>query len=69
MLAQSLQALEKDGLVLRTVYPTVPPKVDYRLTVLGEGAAECVKALGTWVGAHVGEVLDHRSRLEAKAKG
>ena len=40
MLAQTLKVLEKDGFLIRTVYPVVPPKVEYQLTILGSQAAE-----------------------------
>ena len=62
MLAQTLKALEADGLVLRTVYPTVPPKVEYCLTRLGEGVALHIKGLTDWVEDHVAEVLKIRSK-------
>lgn len=68
MLAQSLQALEGDGLVLRRVYPTVPPKVEYSLTRLGSEAAEHVRSLTNWVEENVSEVLKQRAkRVAAKA--
>lgn len=49
MLAQTLQALEADGMVLRTSYPVVPPHVDYRLTPLGRDAARRVRLLADWI--------------------
>jgi DNA-binding HxlR family transcriptional regulator len=49
MLAQTLQWLEGDGLVLRTAYEVVPPHVEYRLTPLGLEAAEKVRALADWI--------------------
>src|SRR5476649_630455 len=60
MLAQTLQALEADGLVLRKVYATIPPKVEYSLTRLGGEAGGHVKALTDWVEDNVGEVLSAR---------
>lgn len=61
MLAQSLQALEGDGFVVRTVYPTVPPKVEYNLTEAGRQVAKRVQALTSWVEANVSDVLTFRS--------
>ena len=49
MLAQTLQWLEADGLVLRIAHDVVPPHVDYRLTPLGVEAAEKVRLLADWV--------------------
>src|ERR671929_2069970 len=46
MLTLTLRGLERDGLVTRTVFPTIPPRVDYELTDLGRGLAQPVKALG-----------------------
>lgn len=48
----SQRRLERDGLVLRTVYPTVPVPVDYRLTDAGAGLTHLVKALADWSLAH-----------------
>lgn len=50
MLAQQLRQLESDGLVERTVYPQVPPKVDYRLTAWGQSLCPALDALLTWSG-------------------
>lgn len=49
MLAQTLQQLEGDGLVLRQSYPVVPPHVEYSLTKIGQEAAVLVEALAEWV--------------------
>ena len=49
MLAQTLQQLEADGMVLRVAHPVVPPHVVYSLTDLGQGAAERVQALVGWL--------------------
>src|ERR1700738_349384 len=48
MLTLTLRGLERDGLVTRTVFPTIPPRVDYALTRLGRSLLEPVSALGLW---------------------
>jgi DNA-binding HxlR family transcriptional regulator len=48
MLTTTLRALERDGFVTRTVFPTVPPRVDYELTALGRDLLEPVTALAEW---------------------
>src|SRR5215467_3831147 len=48
MLTLTLRGLERDGLVTRTVYPTIPPRVDYELTALGRSLLEPVNGLGLW---------------------
>src|SRR5437762_14235939 len=48
MLTLTLRGLERDGLVTRTVFPTIPPRVDYELTDLGHGLWQPVEALGKW---------------------
>ena len=53
MLTLSLRGLERDGLVTRTVTPTIPPRVDYELTELGRSLREPVKALGDWAIEHI----------------
>lgn len=62
MLTQTLRAMERDGLVIRTVYPVVPPKVEYKLTDLGItlGAAFC----GVWVWAANNLDAVEKARLE-----
>ncbi len=62
MLAHSLQALEGDGFVLRVVFSTKPPKVEYSLTPLGKEVAERVHALTHWVETNLPRVLQERSR-------
>ncbi len=65
MLAQSLQQLEADGFLTRTVFPTIPPKVEYSLTPLGREAATHIKTLTDWVEKNVGKVVKIRSKREA----
>jgi len=48
MLTLTLRGLERDGLVTRTVFPTIPPRVDYALTLLGRDLLQPVSALGAW---------------------
>lgn len=56
MLTQTLRDLERDGIVKRTVYPVVPPKVDYCLTPLGETLIEALTAVCHWAQGHLSEV-------------
>ena len=65
MLAQSLQQLEGDGLLTRTVFPTIPPKVEYSLTPLGRQAATHMKSLTDWVEANISKVLKVRAKRSA----
>jgi DNA-binding HxlR family transcriptional regulator len=58
MLTLTLRALERDGFVLRTVTPSIPPRVDYEVTDLGRSLQAPVTALGLWA-------IDHRERIEA----
>ena len=53
MLTAQLRELEADGLVVRTVYPQVPPKVEYSLSLLGESLTPVFHALGAWGEAHM----------------
>lgn len=57
MLAQTLQQLEADGFVLRTDHGEVPPRVDYRLTPLGQQAAAHLVALVGWIEGNMGAIL------------
>ncbi len=66
MLAQSLQQLEGDGFLTRTVFPTIPPKVEYSLTPLGREAATHIKSLTDWVERNVGKVVKLRERRAAR---
>ncbi|WP_019994686.1 winged helix-turn-helix transcriptional regulator [Aureimonas ureilytica] len=62
MLAQTLKALEGDGLVRRTSFDTVPPHVEYSLTELGQEAARRVKDLADWVEASLPAILSAQDR-------
>ncbi len=62
VLTQSLRALERDGIVERTVYAVVPPKVEYQLTDLGQSLLEPIAAVKAWAESNYGAVLDARAR-------
>jgi DNA-binding HxlR family transcriptional regulator len=66
MLTLTLRGLERDGLVTRTVFPTIPPRVDYELTDLGRGLANPVQALGQWAFAHLPEIEGARTSFDAR---
>jgi len=60
MLTRTLKALDRDGMVSRTVHPTVPPQVEYALTELGYSLSEPLRALGAWAGAHLEQIDGNR---------
>lgn len=66
MLTQTLRTLERDGLVKRAVYPTVPPRVEYELTPLGTQIAQLTNALGDWALAHVDQILTARTDFDTR---
>jgi DNA-binding HxlR family transcriptional regulator len=66
MLTLTLRGLERDGLVTRTVFPTIPPRVDYELTDLGRGLAKPVMALGEWAMAHRDKIEGARDRFDQR---
>lgn len=68
MLTVTLRGLERDGLVTRTMYPEVPPRVEYALTPLGGTLREIVHALIEWSGAHLKEVDAARARYDAQER-
>ena len=67
MLTLTLRGLERDGLVTRTVFPTIPPKVEYELTRLGHSLLEPVNGIGLWARQHQGAIEDARKRFDAAA--
>lgn len=68
MLTQTLRGLERDGLVTRTVYASVPPRVDYALTDLGRTLLELLAGLETWATTHLPEVDAARARYDARRR-
>jgi DNA-binding HxlR family transcriptional regulator len=65
MLTLTVRALERDGLVTRTVYPTIPPRVDYELTELGRSLLVPVKSLGDWALQNRPAIQAARQRFDA----
>ncbi len=66
MLTLTLRGLERDGLISRTVYATVPPRVDYALTDLGRTLLAPLSALADWANAHRLEILAARARYDSE---
>ncbi|ACL61405.1 winged helix-turn-helix transcriptional regulator [Methylobacterium nodulans] len=66
MLTLTLRNLERDGLVSRTVTPSIPPRVDYELTEMGHSLAEPVQALGAWAFRHVAQIDAAQARYDAE---
>ena len=64
MLTQTLRAMERDGLVIRTVHPVVPPKVEYRLTDLGLSLSEAFCGVWTWAEANLDRIEASRAAFD-----
>ena len=69
VLTQTLRALERDGLLTRTVHAAVPPRVDYELTPLGRSLRTPVDALRSWAEHNVSVILAAREAHDAAATG
>ena len=65
MLTQTLRSLERDGLILRKVYPVASPKVEYSLTRLGRTLIDPLHALCRWSERHLDELQANRSRAQS----
>lgn len=68
MLSLTLRQLERDGLVKRTYYPTIPPKVEYTLTPLGQSFREPVKALALWALDNLEQINTARTTFDNEAE-
>jgi DNA-binding HxlR family transcriptional regulator len=64
MLTVTLRHLERDGLIIRTVYATVPPRVEYELSDRGRSLREVLRGLGAWVAANKDGIRDSRDRFD-----
>ena len=67
MLTLTVRGLERDGLVRRTQYPTIPPKVEYALTSLGETLLGPIRALALWAAQNRTDIQQARERFDGRA--
>lgn len=66
MLTLTLRGLERDGLVTRTVFPEIPPRVDYELTRLGKTLLEPISALAEWAEQYRTSIQEARERFDVR---
>ncbi len=69
MLTLTLRGLERDGLVTRTIFPIIPPRVDYALTPLGRDLLQPVSALGAWAIRNQPKIASAREKFDGTAAG
>jgi DNA-binding HxlR family transcriptional regulator len=67
MLTLTLRGLERDGLVIRTVYPTIPPRVEYQLTELGRTLQRPIQSLAKWAQENRERIQQSRNRYDARS--
>ena len=67
MLTLTLKTLERDGFVTRTVYPTIPPRVDYELTTLGHSLSEPLGVIAQWAITNRQRIVDARVTFDMRA--
>jgi len=67
MLTLTLRGLERDGLVTRTVYPTIPPRVEYELTELGRTLRKPIQSLAKWAQENRQQIQQARNRYDARS--
>lgn len=65
MLTQTLRGMERDGLVKRKAYPTIPPKVEYSLTKSGESLIQILLDIREWSESNIESILDARKKYDA----
>ena len=66
MLTLTLRGLERDGLLTRTIFPTIPPRVDYELTKMGRSLQAAVEPLGCWAQANVGNIHKAQEKFDKR---
>ena len=69
MLTETLRSLQRDGLVNRTVYPTTPPSVEYRLTALGQSLLEPMQGLVAWADRQLPTIVSARATFDQASAG
>ena len=69
MLTQTLRQMERDGLVVRTVHPVIPPKVEYRLTDMGHSLSEAFCGVWLWAEAHLDRIEAARQAFDDRRNG
>jgi DNA-binding HxlR family transcriptional regulator len=67
VLTYTLRGMERDGLLTRTVFAEVPPRVEYELTPLGHSLRPVVKPISTWAREHVDEILSSRKAHDTRS--
>lgn len=68
VLSSTLKTLEADALITRKIYPTVPPKVEYRLTEIGRSLVPLIAQLTEWAQMNMKTIVKHRKAFETEAK-
>ena len=68
MLTLTLRGLERDGLITRTIFPTIPPRVDYELTALGNSLLEPVMGLSAWALKNISKIETARVKFDGAAQ-
>ena len=68
MLTLTLRGLERDGLIARTVFPEIPPRVEYELTRLGQTLLDPIRQLAEWAGDNRTSIQAAREKFDAAAK-
>jgi DNA-binding HxlR family transcriptional regulator len=69
MLTVTVRNLERDGLLIRTVYPTIPPRVEYELSDLGRSLKDALAPVGVWVSDNHQDIEASRRQFDEKARG
>ena len=66
MLTKTVRQMERDGLVVRTVYPVVPPRVEYRLTRLGRSLSDLIDEIEQWIERYYPRLADESKAFDAR---